>query len=454
MIPTSIQVRAGRVLLGLLVAVAGCSEGARTDIFDPPGATLADSVRALPRIGWFAPFTRHSPIRPELVRLGEALAFDPILSGHRNISCMTCHHPSLATTDARSFSVGQGATGLGLNRLPSTQAKLTARNSTALFNLDGTPKLFHDGRVELDVFGAYHTPAGDQLTSPLKDVFEFGALSAASLFPVISRAEMRGHSGNELAELSDADYQAIWRALMLRLGAFPTYRRYFEAAYPGTRFEDMNFAHASNAIAGYLIEKFSFDNAPWSRFLRGDDRAMTTTQLRGARVFLTESCQGCHTRSGMNSDRFFNTVLPQIGPGAGNGSDGRDDWGRYNVTLDPNDKYKFRTPTLWNVELTAPYGHAGQFATLQQFVDHYNDPAARLRSYDIAQVDASLRSTLVQNSDEIIRLMDVNLTPGLALTPDKTALIVEFLKSLTDPAARDLRRLVPSSVPSGLPIDR
>ena len=94
------------------------------------------------------------------------------------------------------------------------------------------------------------------------------------------------------------------------------------------------------------------------------------------------------------------------------------------------------------------------FATLQRFVDHYNDPAAKLRSYDLAQVDASLRSTLVQNSDEIIRLMDVNLTPGLALTPDKTSLIVEFLKSLTDPAARDLRRLVPSSVPSGLPIDR
>ena len=70
MIPTSIQVQAKRVLLGLLVTVAGCSESASTEIFDPPGATLADSVRALPRIGWFAPFTRHSRIRPELVRPG------------------------------------------------------------------------------------------------------------------------------------------------------------------------------------------------------------------------------------------------------------------------------------------------------------------------------------------------------------------------------------------------
>ena len=91
----------------------------------------------------------------------------------------------------------------------------------------------------------YHTPAGDQLTSALKDVFELARSRLHCCFRVISRDEMRGHSGNELAELSDANYQAIWQALMLRLGTFPTYRRYFEAAYPGTRFEDMNFAHAS-----------------------------------------------------------------------------------------------------------------------------------------------------------------------------------------------------------------
>src|SRR6185503_5606172 len=151
----------------------------------------------------------------------------------------------------------------------------------------------------------------------------------------------------------------------------------------------MTFAHASNAIAGYLIEKFSFDNAPWSRFLRGDDRAMTATQLRGARVFLTHACQGCHTRGGMNSDRYFNTVTAQIGPGAGNGADRHDDFGRFNVTRTPDDKYKFHTPTLWNIELTAPYGHAGQYATLRQFIDHYNDPAAKLRSYDIRQLDPS-----------------------------------------------------------------
>ena len=80
--------------------------------------------------------------------------------------------------------------------------------------------------------------------------FEFGALSALPLFPVLSREEMRAADGNELADVKDKQPQQVWKALMDRLGRIPEYRRMFEAAYPGTRFAQMNFAHASNAIAG------------------------------------------------------------------------------------------------------------------------------------------------------------------------------------------------------------
>jgi cytochrome c peroxidase len=52
-------------------------------------------------------------VRPDVVQLGQALAFDKILSGNRDISCMTCHLPRLATGDARSLSIGQGAAGPG-----------------------------------------------------------------------------------------------------------------------------------------------------------------------------------------------------------------------------------------------------------------------------------------------------------------------------------------------------
>ncbi len=62
---------------------------------------------------------------------------------------------------------------------------------------------------------------------------------------------------------------------MERLGAIPEYRQMFEAAYPGTQFAHMTFAHASNAIAGFLIDQFAFNDSPWDRFLAGDDDALT-----------------------------------------------------------------------------------------------------------------------------------------------------------------------------------
>ena len=63
---------------------------------------------------------------------------------------------------------------------------------------------------------------------------------------------MRAFSGNELAAIPDDDMRRVWAAIMVRLGAIPEYRKMFEAAYPGTPFEKMTFAHASNAIAGFF----------------------------------------------------------------------------------------------------------------------------------------------------------------------------------------------------------
>ncbi|HBC55680.1 MAG TPA: hypothetical protein DCZ03_00815 [Gammaproteobacteria bacterium] len=65
--------------------------------------------------------------------------------------------------------------------------------------------------------------------------------------------------------------------------------------------------------------------------------------------------------------------MPQIGPGRGNGLDGHDDFGREQVTGDPADRYKFRTPSLRNVALNAPYGHAGAFDSLRAVVEHHID---------------------------------------------------------------------------------
>jgi cytochrome c peroxidase len=96
--------------------------------------TLAQEVRVLAAGRGIGPLSRPAPVRPDLVRLGQALAFDKILSGNRDISCMTCHLPAFATGDGRSLAIGQGATGLGPGRSHADGAFIP-RNSPPTFNL-------------------------------------------------------------------------------------------------------------------------------------------------------------------------------------------------------------------------------------------------------------------------------------------------------------------------------
>jgi cytochrome c peroxidase len=411
---------------------------------------LRDSVRVLAATKNIGPLVKPPAVRPALVRLGQMLLFDPILSGNKDIACMTCHHPRFATTDARHLSIGQGATGLGPNRVHPNGAFIP-RNSPALFNIHTTSALFWDGRVSVDASGVFSTPAGPSLTSAMTQVFEFGAASALGLFPVISREEMRAFSGNELAAVPDGDFHGVWSALMNRLGAIPQYRLLFQAAYPGTPFSQMTFAHASNAMAGFIVDRLSFNRTPWDRFLRGDNLTLTRKQLRGAQFFLTQNCSICHGGSALSGGAFANVALVQLGPGQGDGPSGHDDFGRERVTGDPADRYKFRTPTLRNVELTAPYGHAGQFVRLRDFIDHYSQSDVKLTSYNQAQLEPLLQGTVLSNFSEIL-LTRTGLLNNFVMTSQQVDELTDFMRALTDPAARFIGLLVPLRVPSGLPV--
>jgi cytochrome c peroxidase len=447
----------------MALAVAGlsaCADGASAP--DPssrpalPALVASDSVvRAIRQLAagrGITPMPRQIRVRPTLVRLGQALAFDKILSGNRDISCMTCHLPPLATGDARSLSVGQGATGLGPSRV-HPDGVFIPRNAPSLFNLTAMPALFWDGRVSVDGQGKFHTPAGDQLTPDMTRVFEFGAASALGLFPVQSREEMRGQSGNELAAIPDADNRAIWQGLMKRLGEIPEYRRLFEAAYPGTPFRRMTFAHASNAIGGFLVDRFSFTETPWDRFLAGDNHALSSDQLAGAQVFLTIKCSLCHNGPAFTDNKFHNVAVAQFGPGKGNGADGHDDFGRMNVTGLEEDRYRFRTTPLRNVVLTEPYGHDGAISDLHGFIEHYSESDVKLRSFDPNTLEPLLQGTLELNFDAVIASRDT-IIQGVVLPPTIVEQLTTFMTALTDPAARDLRRTIPFRVPSGLPVDR
>ena len=98
------------------------------------------------------------------VEVGRLLFFDKILSGNRNISCATCHHPRHGSSDGVALGFGEGARGLGPQRRPgstidSSVHERVPRNSPALFNLGAREytRMFHDGRVEVDTNGYYES---------------------------------------------------------------------------------------------------------------------------------------------------------------------------------------------------------------------------------------------------------------------------------------------------------
>ena len=409
-------------------------------------------VRQLAAGRGIVPLPSPPIVRPALAKLGQALAFDKILSGNHDVSCMTCHLPAFATGDGKSLSVGAGGVGLGPSR-EHPAGTFIPRNAPPLFNLSAMRHLFWDGRVEVDAQGTFHTPAGSQITPAMARVFEFGALSAQPMFPVTNRFEMRGTSGNELAALQDNDLAGIWAGLMKRLRAIGEYRGLFEAAYPGTRFEDMTFAHASNAIAGFIVDQYSFANTPWDRFLKGNDAALTQRQLAGAETFLTLKCSICHNGATLSDDQFHDVAVAQVGPGEGNGASRLDDFGRMNVTGLASDQYLFRTTPLRNVELTGPYGHDGSVTSLRAFVEHYSESDLKLLGFDPSALEPGLRTTLVPNASAILAQRDP-LLAGVVLTPDLVDRLMDYMSALTDDAARNLSRSVPKRVPSRLPIDQ
>lgn len=269
----------------------------------------------------------------------------------------------------------------------------------------------------------------------------------------IGRPDAGPDRGNELAAIPDSDNQGIWRALMARLGGIPRYRRMFEAAYPGTWFDQMTFAHASNAMGGFLIDRLSFTDSPWDRFLHGNDQALNEAELAGAQAFVSARCSACHSGAAFTDNRFHNVALAQFGPGQGDGPSGHDDFGRMRVTGLTTDRYRFRTTPLRNVTLTGPYGHNGAYAGLREFIDHYSESELKLRNFDRLTLEPLLQNTVIPTADAIM-VTRARLLNGMVFSTEIVDQVTTFMGALTDPKVRNLDRVAPQRVPSGLPIDR
>jgi cytochrome c peroxidase len=410
---------------------------------------------------------------PAKVHLGAQLFFDKILSGNLNTSCATCHHPLTDTGDGLSLSVGEGGRGLGVTRDtgagPDIVPERVPRNAPPLFNLGARQfeKMFHDGRVETDPGqpSGFRSPAGNDLPAGLDNV-----LAAQAMFPVTSGTEMAGQYGeNPIANAAAfGNLHDVWRQLAERLqnidGPGGYVEQFVDVFDDIAEASDITFVHAANAIAAFEAVSWRADNSPFDRFLRGDWTAMSASARRGMRVFYSPgkaNCGRCHSGSFQTNHDFHSIATPQIGPGKGDGVSGNQDFGRERATGNRADRFRFRVPSLRNVALTAPYGHSGAYDTLESMVRHHLDTTRSLYNYNPEQAVLPLHPDPSVARADLLVMRDPQLVGQIAASSElgpasisarEFSELMEFLAALTDPSSIDLRRDVPHSLPSGLPL--
>lgn len=324
------------------------------------------------------PIPSNNPITVEKIELGRKLFYDRRLSLNSTFSCAMCHVPE------QGFTHNEIATAVGL------EGRSGRRNSPTLFNIAYAEKLFHDGREDT---------LEQQVWGPLLAHNEMGNPS-----PAVVLRKIR----------SLTDYQGM-------------FERVFD--------KPLSMEILGMALATYQ-RSLNSANSPFDQWYFGhNDSAVSASVRRGFRLFSGKAnCIACHTvkkdsaiftdhqlhNTGHGYSVAFN-VRPKkqqllVAPGHYIEIDSSlfdsvsekkpNDVGLYEITEDPADRWKYKTPTLRNIALTAPYMHDGAFKTLEEVINFYNQGGI-----------------LNEELDPLIK--------PLHLTPNETQDILAFLNSLT-----------------------
>ncbi|MBI2382125.1 MAG: cadherin-like domain-containing protein [Gammaproteobacteria bacterium] len=450
----------------------------------PADTRLSQIIRNQRLTGDAASGRQLPRIEEPLPQLGMQLFFSKSLGGGFDAACVSCHHPVLGGADGLSLSVGVGALRpelLGLGRRDADGSPAVPRNAPTVFNAGlWDTSLFWDSRVE----SLGKEPGGNGALSGIRtpdsllgiaDPAAGGTLpSAQARFPVTNADEMKTASFE--AEGTNSQIRAHLAARIggYGVGAGELTRNEWLAAFQtafvsGEGAESLvSFDNIAKAIAEYE-RSLVFTNNAWKRYVQGDLAALTADQKAGAQLFFTPpnqggaGCAGCH-RGDLFSDGLHHTVaFPQIGPGKGDGQ--ADDFGRERETRDPRDRYRFRTPSLLNIELSAPYGHAGAYRNLGEVVRHYVNPPTsvnaffanggwcRLPQFQGVAGCAGLYPNAAANSQAALRKLgqdrQARVDPPLPgpLNAGQQAQLVAFLRALTDPCVKD-RQCLASWIPA------
>ena len=301
------------------------------------GSVAEGGARQVARYEWDIPdwlppppVPRDNPMSAAKVRLGRHLFHDRRLSADGSVACASCHEQSLGFSDGR-------ATAVGIHGTPSR------RNSMSLSNVGYSPVL---------------TWGNPHMTS----------LERQALVPLFGEEPLEmGNGGRE-------------RTLFARIGADPHYARMFRAAFPERdgRIDPATLTHALAAFERTLISV----DSPYDRYrYGGDETALSASALRGEALFFSEraECYHCHqgfnfsdtlqtSRGGFAEIAFHNTGLYNMD---GRGAYPSGQHGLREFTARAADMGRFRTQSLRNVAVSAPYFHDGSAATLDEVIDHY-----------------------------------------------------------------------------------
>jgi cytochrome c peroxidase len=238
-----------------------------------------------------------------------------------------------------------------------------------------------------------------------------------------------------------------------RVAAIPDYRTRFDWVIGPNR--PLYITDVGAVLAAYIAFDFCSTDSPFDAFLRGEEAALSNIEMRSMSLFYGKSSCGTY-----QTDHDFHAIsLPQFGPGKGHGPSGYADHGRAAVTGDPADSYKFRTPSLRNVTLTAPYSHNDAYTRLEDIVRHHLDPLTMLAEYTLDRAvlhDLQMElpdGAALDDFDEMLRVGMAAELVQIQLSDAEVAAILAFLGALGDPIARTGRVGVPASMPSGLPLD-
>jgi cytochrome c peroxidase len=245
---------------------------------------------------------------PAKVELGKMLYFDPRLSESHSISCNSCHMIGMGGVDLQETSLGH-------------RWQHGGRNAPTVYNAVFDVAQFWDGRA--------------------KD------LEQQAGGPLINPVEMDTTEAHVVEQLK----------------GIPGYAAFFARAFPGNH-DAITFENVRKSIALFEATLITPD-APFDRYLKGDENALDAQQKAGLALFINKGCAGCHNGVNVGGGMYAPFGVIER-PGADVLPPG--DKGRFAVTKTASDEYVFRVPSLRNVVLTPPYFHSGKVWDLRQAV--------------------------------------------------------------------------------------